>query len=297
MAEQRFALVTGCGQGGIGEALVKEYARRGLRPIATLLASEPSQHLDEAGIEWFPLDVTRKESVVELRKWVEGLTGGRLDVLVNNAGKGEAKCKWREVAGADKTAYTMTAIDTDVGEVQQMFDVNLFGPMRMVHYFHDLLIQSAGIIVNIGSVGGIVPYVYGSSYNASKAALHAWSNTLRVEMAALEVLTVISGEIGTNILKSDAARQLPQDSYYSPLAQEFEKHVQRVPDTTSRFVYAEQVVAQSLKTVPAAWFWYGKTTSMVRLLDMFGWRTVFDGIFWNMFGLAKLRHGEKMKMK
>lgn len=55
----------------------------------------------------------------------------------------------------------MTATDTDVTAVKRMFDVNVFGPMRMVHHFHGMLIQSAGMIVNIGSVGGIVPYVYG----------------------------------------------------------------------------------------------------------------------------------------
>lgn len=99
--------------------------------------------------------------------------------------------------------YTMTAIDTDVNAVQKMFDVNVFGPMRMVHHFHDALIKSTGTIVNIGSIGGIIPYVYGcesccpwslkslvhlnlASYNASKAALHHWSSTLRVEMAPFE---------------------------------------------------------------------------------------------------------------
>jgi hypothetical protein len=55
----------------------------------------------------------------------------------------------------------MTAIDTDVAAVQRMFDVNVFGPMRMVRSFHPLLIKAAGAIVNIGSVGGISPYVYG----------------------------------------------------------------------------------------------------------------------------------------
>ncbi|KAI1467745.1 uncharacterized protein F4812DRAFT_471148 [Daldinia caldariorum] len=101
----------------------------------------------------------------------------------------------------------MTAIDTDVREVQHMFNVNVFRPMRLVHHFHDMLIQSSGTIVNINSVG--------ASYNASKAALQHWSNTLRVEMASLgvQVLTVISGEIGTNILKNDFDRELPQGSY------------------------------------------------------------------------------------
>lgn len=55
----------------------------------------------------------------------------------------------------------MTGTDTDVKEVEKMFAVNVFGPMRMVHIFHPLLIKAQGKIVNIGSVGGIVPYVYG----------------------------------------------------------------------------------------------------------------------------------------
>lgn len=55
----------------------------------------------------------------------------------------------------------MTAIDTDVKAVQRMFDVNVFGPMRMVHHFHEMLIRAGGAVVNIGSIGGIVPYVYG----------------------------------------------------------------------------------------------------------------------------------------
>ena len=55
----------------------------------------------------------------------------------------------------------MTATDTDIKEVEKMFAVNVFGPMRMVHMFHKLLIKAQGKIVNIGSVGGIVPYVYG----------------------------------------------------------------------------------------------------------------------------------------
>jgi len=58
----------------------------------------------------------------------------------------------------------MTAIDTDVASVKRMFDVNIFGPMRMVHYFHSMLIESAGTIVSIGSIGGIVPYIYGCRF-------------------------------------------------------------------------------------------------------------------------------------
>ncbi|KAK9778151.1 putative Short-chain dehydrogenase fogD [Seiridium cardinale] len=273
--DRKFALVTGCGQGGIGEALVKEYARRGLHPIATVLPTEPSDHLVSAGIDFFPLDVTKDESVLELKRNVARLTGSSLHILVNNAG----------------ICYTMPAIDTDVSAVQDMFNVNVFGPMRMVHHFHGFLVKSRGTIVNAGSIGGIVPYVYGSSYNASKAAVQHWSNTLRVEMAPLgvTVITLVAGEVGTNILKRDANRELPSGSLYSPLAAEFKSHVQRVPNTTNRFKFAENVVSQTLKVAPPAWFWYGNTTLVVWLLDTFAWRTVWDSIFSKDFKLHKLK--------
>jgi 1-acylglycerone phosphate reductase len=55
----------------------------------------------------------------------------------------------------------MTAIDTQVSSVRKMFDVNVFGPMQMVHHLHDMIIRARGTIVNIGSIGGVVPYMYG----------------------------------------------------------------------------------------------------------------------------------------
>lgn len=55
----------------------------------------------------------------------------------------------------------MTATDTEIKEVEKMFAVNVFGPMRMVRFFHPMLVATKGAVVNIGSVGGIVPYVYG----------------------------------------------------------------------------------------------------------------------------------------
>ncbi|KAI1809838.1 hypothetical protein GGS20DRAFT_580369 [Poronia punctata] len=273
----KFALVTGCGQGGIGEALVTEYTNRGIHAIATVLPTESHEHLSKAGITWFPLDVTRETSIQSLKQNIQSLTDGYLDVLLIFQG------------------YTMTATDTDVKQVHLMFDVNVFGPMRMVCHFHDMLITSSGTIVSIGSIGGVVPYVYGSSYNASKAALQHWSNTLRVEMVPLgvKVLTVISGEVGTNILKRDTERELPEGSYFSPLATEFGQHVQRVPETTDRFIYAQNVVTQSLKDSPPAWFWYGKAMKIIRFLDTFAFRTIWDGIFWSQFNFDKLKkaHG------
>ncbi|VTT79566.1 unnamed protein product [Fusarium fujikuroi] len=241
MARPKFALVTGCGQGGIGEALVMEYKRLSMHAIATVLPHESSVHLSQAGITCFPLDVKVEDSVSELKLKVQELTGGHLHILVNCAG----------------IAYTMTAIDTDVIVVQRMFDVNVFGPMRMVHHFHDMIIEASGTIVNIGSIGGTIPFVYGSSYNASKAALQHWSNTLRVEMAPFS----------------------NYGSYYSALAKEFEQHVLRKPkNATDRLELAENVVKESLKSRPSAWFWFGSFSTLTRFLDTFAWRAIWVGL-------------------
>lgn len=64
----------------------------------------------------------------------------------------------------------MPTTDTDVKEVEKMFAVNVFGPMRMVRHFYPMLINAKGTVVNIGSIGGIVPYVYGGMYSTF------WSN-------------------------------------------------------------------------------------------------------------------------
>ena len=82
---EQLAKIYRCGQGGIGEALVKEYTRRGVHAIATVLPSENSEHLTEAGITWFPLDVTNENSVLDLKKNIGALTNSYLDVLVNCA--------------------------------------------------------------------------------------------------------------------------------------------------------------------------------------------------------------------
>ncbi|KAI1078226.1 short chain dehydrogenase [Whalleya microplaca] len=275
---KKFALITGCGQGGIGHALTEEFVRQGFTVIATLLEHESDEHLQSPQIHMLRLDVTKEADVASFYEKVFKICEGRLDVLVNNAG----------------ICYTMTAADTDVRSVEKMFAVNLFGPMRMVHHFHRMIIAAKGIIINIGSIGGISPYVFGASYNASKAALHHWGNTVRVEMQpfGVRVMNVISGEVSTNILKSDVhdGRQLPPDSVYQPIAEVFKAHIHRTPSTMTPAEYAKGVVAKSTAKSPPAWFWHGNSTTIVRLLDALFPRTVFDGMFFKWFSLEKLQN-------
>lgn len=77
----------------------------------------------------------------------------------------------------------MPALDIDIDELKRTFDVNLFGLIRVTQAFSTPLINSKGLIVNVGSLAAYAPYVFGASYNASKAALLAFGNTLRIELS------------------------------------------------------------------------------------------------------------------
>lgn len=123
----------------------------------------------------------------------------------------------------------------------------MFAVMMMCKAFVPLLIAAEGTIVQIGSVAGVMPYVFGSAYNASKAALHQYSNTLRLELKPfnVKVLTIVTGGVKSNIARTD--RQLPADSIYLPISTEYQrrtKHSQEVGMPNEK--YAKSVVASVL---------------------------------------------------
>lgn len=64
---------------------MRESTRRGIYAIATVLPHEASDHLSKADINFFPLDVTHEQSIVDLKAAVQELTAGSLDILVNCA--------------------------------------------------------------------------------------------------------------------------------------------------------------------------------------------------------------------
>lgn len=156
------------GVGGIGGALAMEFHKAGFRVFAAARRPDTVAPLVSLGIESVTLDVTSDESISSAVAHVSELTDGKLDMLVNNAG----------------AAVHVPALDLDIdGAVKNMFEVNVFGVMRMVKAFSGMLIKAEGCIVNIGSIAPIVPLVFSSAYNATKAALHAYGDCLRIELA------------------------------------------------------------------------------------------------------------------
>ncbi|CAG8910255.1 unnamed protein product [Penicillium egyptiacum] len=237
------------------------FREEGFIVFTTLLPHEARNHLDHQGIHVFDSDVTSDKDTEALLEQVQRISNGRLDVLVNNAG----------------ICYTMPATDTDVHEVEKMFAVNVFGPMRMVHFFHALLVESKGVVVNIGSIGGIVPYIYGASYNASKAALHHYGNTLRAELKPFGYVHFI------NRLSPTWSSDGLLTSIQSPSV------------TITPAQYAAAIVREVQKSRPAAWFWYGARTGMCRWGDMFLPRTYWDGLFAKWFQFEKLERAPRQQ--
>lgn len=143
MDTRKTVLVTGCNPGGIGNSLAREFNSHGLRVLATARQTSSISDLAEIGIETFALEVTDAESITKLKQEIISRTGGKLDYLVNNAGRN----------------YTVAALDMDFEEVKLTFEVNVVAVMRMCKAFAPLLIEAKGTIVQIGSLAGLMPYV------------------------------------------------------------------------------------------------------------------------------------------
>lgn len=139
--DRRTVLITGCSAGGIGEGLAIEYQRRGyhvfattrnIKKISNSLSSLPN-------VTSLALDVISQQSIDAAVKQVSKITESRLDVLVNNSG----------------AALTAVALDTDVGQARNMFEVNVLGVLAVTKAFAPLLMESKdACIVNNSSING-----------------------------------------------------------------------------------------------------------------------------------------------
>ncbi|PVH96179.1 NAD(P)-binding protein [Periconia macrospinosa] len=267
-------LITGCTPGGIGHALALEFSSRGYQVIGTVRSQEAASILLAAGITAIQLEVTSEESIQRLHAEVKERTNGNLSILVNNVG----------------VSHTVPALDLKLEDVRNVFEVNLFSTMRMVQLFAPLLISAQGKIVNIGSQAGVVPYVFGGCYNASKAALHSYTDALRIEMAPfkVQVVLVVTGGVKSKI--SDAKKRLPPNSLYLSMEEGYllrqgNSQTTAMPTET----YAREVVGDLLNPSTKRWLWRGHRSSLVRWLSWVMPLAFWDYYFSRKFGLRKFR--------
>jgi len=181
--DNKSVLVTGCSS-GIGRATAELLRFRGWRVFPTARKAKDLEVLREAGFEAIELDVVSSESIAAAIDTVLKKNGGKLGAVVNNAGFG--------MPGAIE--------DLTRDAMRHQFEVNLFGLQeltnRLIPIFRE---QSHGRIVNISSVVGRIALPFMGIYSASKFALEAVSDALRVELSsdAISVSLVEPGPIHT----------------------------------------------------------------------------------------------------
>ncbi|KAL1725958.1 hypothetical protein EV714DRAFT_220284 [Schizophyllum commune] len=275
--EKKTVLITGCTTGSIGDALAREFHARGYRVFAASRRLESMESLAEEGIETLRLDIANDDDIKETADEIGKRTGGSLDMLVNNAG----------------------VADSDMDKVRSLFDINVFGHYAVTRAFIPLLIKADhGLVAFNSSIASVVPLPYNGAYSASKAAINALGDTLRVELAPFGVKVVnvgytvylLTGSTKSNLDTSPAVEAgLPDSSIYKPVENTFKDKVSRYQEgAMATDVYAKAVVDELTKASPSPWFWFGAHSFMAWFLATFMKRASSDGMIMKEYALDKL---------
>jgi NAD(P)-dependent dehydrogenase (short-subunit alcohol dehydrogenase family) len=184
-------LITGAST-GIGEATALRLQQAGFRVFAGVRKPEDGDRLRAAGVTVIqPLDVTKPEDVEAAVKTVEeALNGSPLRGIVNNAGIG--------IGGP------LEALELD--DFRHTIEVNTTSQLAVTKAFLPLLRKSKGRIVNMSSIGGRVAQPFAGPYIASKHAMEAVTDVLRVELLewGIDVIAIEPGTIATPIWEKSA---------------------------------------------------------------------------------------------
>ncbi len=166
MTSPKTILITGCSS-GIGWHCALGLKARGWRVIATARKPEDLARLEAEGLEALFLDYADRQSVAALAQEVARRTGGRLDALFNNGAYGQPG------AVEDLTREVL----------ESQFAANVFGWHQLTRECLPLMrANGSGRIVQCSSVLGLVALKWRGAYNASKFAIEALSDTMRLEL-------------------------------------------------------------------------------------------------------------------
>ena len=222
-------LITGCSS-GIGRALADAFKATGYTVWASARRPEDVAALATAGFNAVELDVNDSAA---LRRLAEQL--GELDVLINNAGYGAMG----------------PLLDGGTEAMQRQFETNVFSIVGVTQALFPALRRSQGLVVNIGSVSGVLVTPFAGAYCASKAAVHALSDALRMELApfGVRVMEVQPGAIDTSFAKNAGAQAellINEQSPWWPLRDGIRARSQASQDNPTP---AHRFAAQVLKGV------------------------------------------------
>ncbi len=202
---QKTILITGA-TSGIGKDAALHLHEKGHRVIATGRNEQALAELNEAGLIARRLDVTDPESIRSLAAEVDRITEGEgPDALVNNAGYG--------------LLGPLEVLSEE--DVRAQFETNVFGLLAVTRTFiPKMRARGAGRIVNISSVGGRISFPFGGAYHATKYAVEAMSDALRIELKqfGIGVVLIEPGYIRTNFASTTLDLLDPYRDESSPYA-------------------------------------------------------------------------------
>ena len=249
---KRIALVTGASS-GIGAVTAERLAQAGYTVFGTSRRAAPAA---QRSFEMLMLDVTNDVSVDALVKEVIR-RGGRIDLLVNNAGFGVAP------AGAEESS---------IEQAQAIFDTNFFGVVRMTRaVVPHMRRQGEGRIINIGSVLGFLPMPYGALYSGTKHAIEGYSESLDHELRTRGIrVSVIepaytNTPFDVNLLEADAKL----DEYHEARSAVHQRGQDLMANAQGPAVVADTVLKAALAARPKLRYTPSGLASRLRLLRRF----------------------------
>lgn len=277
MTRPKVVLVTGCAKGGIGY----EYCKAFVEQNCIVFASDISQRMHEIvdlpsdKVKTLELDVTSDESVLAAINTIISKCG-HIDILVNNAGI--------------RTIGPLTELPLET--IRKDWEINALGQLRLVQsVVPHMASQRSGCIVNVGSVVGKVATPWAGSYCGSKSSVHAFTNTLRLELKpfGIDVVLVMPGAVKSNIEKPNFQKAL-EWKVYKDFKDSIADRAKASQGTkaTDAAVFARHVVKKLLSPKPPKHIEFGQMTTLFTLLS---WSPLWitDWFFTTRFNLSKTK--------
>ena len=180
-------LITGCSS-GIGKNVAITLHNKGWRVFATCRSKTDCTFFTKLGIESFPLDLLKEESINCAVNLVKEKTKSQLDVLFNNG------------------AYAIPGAIQDIprSAMREIFEVNVFGQIDLINRCIPLMMSSDyPKIINCSSVLGFISLPYRGLYSATKYSIEALTDALRRENydSKIKFVLIQPGPINTDIKK------------------------------------------------------------------------------------------------
>lgn len=264
-------LVTGCSS-GIGRALADTFRDAGHQVWATARKPEDVERLASAGFVARQLDVNDPQALARLAEELP-----ELDILINNAGYGAMG----------------PLLDGGVEALQRQFETNVFSLVGVTRALFPLLRRSKGLVVNIGSVSGVLVTPFAGAYCASKAAVHALSDALRLELApfGIRVMEVQPGAIASQFASNaqhEAEQVLAADSPWWPLREQVQARARASQDRpTPAATFAQGLLAATRKTPTPALVRLGNGSTALPLMARLLPQRLLDKVLRKRFGLLR----------